>query len=289
MKNIVIILRQQLYRLFLLLLGVISLYVISTTFLFASFNVSSDSMYPELRTNEKIVVFKPTIGGRLFNPISAIRGKEMDVYRMWGMREIRRNDVVVFNYPYKEWNRWNHITMNLKRYYVKRCIGLPGDSIYCRDGIYRVLGTNCMLGNLIMQNDLQEAAYSIFPRPSYIEDCALGWDISNWGPIYVPQKGDMIEINNSNYNLYKKMIEWEGGYCINSVSDEAFMSGRRRIKYRFKHSYFFMAGDNAPQSIDSRFWGLVPDIFIVGKVAFVIGSNGMSSKSAIKSFFRTLE
>lgn len=42
------------------------------------------------------------------------------------------------------------------------------------------------------------------------------------------------------------------------------------MQYTFKHDYFFMAGDNVAQSNDSRYWGFVPDVFIVGVASYVI-------------------
>lgn len=38
----------------------------------------------------------------------------------------------------------------------------------------------------------------------------------------------------------------------------------------FKSNYYFMSGDNSMNSVDSRFWGLIPEDFIVGKGNLVI-------------------
>ena len=49
---------------------------------------------------------------------------QLPYYRLPGISKIERNDVVVFNYP-RELER----PVDLKTFYVKRCIGLPGDTI----------------------------------------------------------------------------------------------------------------------------------------------------------------
>ena len=54
--------------------------------------------------------------------------------------------MLVFNFPYPE-NRWNSISMDVMRYYVKRCIALPGDTLEIRGGRYKVRGCGERLGN----------------------------------------------------------------------------------------------------------------------------------------------
>lgn len=272
------IVSRYIKRLTILFLALIILYMLSVIFLFATFRVTSESMNPELQKNDFLIVYKPTLGARLFNVFAAIKGEDFHVYRMPGLRDFKRNDIVVFNYPYKEWDTWDHITLNLKEYYVKRCIGLPGDSILAKNGIFEVLGVNCTLGNYSMQDRASGSSFDSIPRPSYIDDCDLGWNLHDWGPIYVPKKDDSILIDKNNYHLYKKIIEWESDLPIDSLSEG--------IQYRFKHNYYFVAGDNTLHSIDSRYWGLVPDDFIVGKVSFAIGNSKKSFLHVISDFRR---
>ncbi len=53
---------------------------------------------------------------------------QLPQYRLPGFSEVKRNDVVVFNYPAE----YEHPT-DLKTNYIKRCIGLPGDIIQVKD------------------------------------------------------------------------------------------------------------------------------------------------------------
>lgn len=50
----------------------------------------------------------------------------------------------------------------------------------------------------------------------------------------------------------------------------------RMMKYTFSDNYYFMAGDNVAESMDSRYWGLVPEDFIVGRAVMVIWSKNRS-------------
>lgn len=76
-----------------------------------------------------------------------------------------------------------------------------------------------------------------------------------------------IRMDRRNAAIYRELIEWEqqGSLRVDSAGvvslDDKPLEG-----YRFGHDYYFMAGDNVPASHDSRFWGLLPDEFIVGKV-----------------------
>ena len=91
-----------------------------------------------------------------------------------GFRKIRRNDVVVFNFPHP--NDWSRIEMHILKYYIKRCIGLPGDTLSIRNGQFCVSGVNETLGNALSQKrigltrseDFQPGIYKSFPFDSLL-------------------------------------------------------------------------------------------------------------------------
>ena len=117
---------------------VVALFVVMQIFLFSSFKIPSNSMEPGLIAGDYVLVNKLIPGARLFNVFASLRGEQVQIVRLPGLREIRRNDVVVFNYPYP--NDSDKIGMHMMKYYIKRCLGLPGDSLSIVNGYYRVNG-----------------------------------------------------------------------------------------------------------------------------------------------------
>ena len=101
-----------------------------------SFRIPTESMQPTLIPGDYILVEKWTMGGRIFDLPDAAEGKEVEIRRLPGFGKVERNDVLVFNFPHH--HRWDSIGMDLMVYYVKRCIGLPGDTVSIRNGYYRV-------------------------------------------------------------------------------------------------------------------------------------------------------
>ena len=64
--------------------------------------------------------------------------------------------------------------------------------------------------------------------------------------------------------MYGRLIEWEQKKPL-TVRDGHVCLGDSLIRsYRFCENYYFMGGDNLDISKDSRYWGLVPEPYIVG-------------------------
>jgi signal peptidase I len=245
-------------------------YFAGLIFLFASFKVPSGSMHPALVDGDVVFVWKPTLGARLFNIFDALDGKRVTVYRVPGLRKIRRNDVLVFHIPYPKSNE--RMEMHLLKYYVKRCVGLPGDTVEVRNGFYHVGGGALPPGNMESQQRLSGRDSASFPKEAYLtfpHDSVLRWNILRFGPLYIPAKGDVLEMNRTNFVLYGKLVEWERQASLTFRNDTVFMDGSPLASYRFEKNYYFMAGDWTEDSRDSRYWGLAPEEYVVGKVAFV--------------------
>ena len=233
-------------------------------FLFSSFKIPSDSMEPELTIGDNILVLKPTIGPRVFNLFASMRNEQTEIYRIPGIKKIQRNDILVFNFPNP--NSWNKIEMHILKYYIKRCVGLPSDTLSIQNGFFHVKGIETSLGNMESQNKIatteqfEDGIFHSFPF-----DSIISWNIKDFGPLYIPGKGDSITLNQTNCRLYRKLIEWEQQGSLQYKDSTIFLNGTPINGYRFQKNYYFMAGDNGMNSQDSRYWGLLPEEYIVGK------------------------
>ena len=73
-------------------------------FCFATFRIPSDSMYPTLQPGDNILVNKWVMGARIFDIWEAAEEKEVEIYRLPGLGKVKRNDVLVFHFPYPRSN-----------------------------------------------------------------------------------------------------------------------------------------------------------------------------------------
>lgn len=242
------------------------------------YSIPSDSMSPAIEPGDFILVNKLSFGARMYRNFDFLKnGTEPETWRVKGYAPIRHGDVLVFNFPYSK--GWNKIQMHLSRFYVKRCIGIPGDTLCIRNAFYEINGKQGF-GNLQDQQMIADYGGD-FPQGIYHTipfDRRLDWTIREMGPLYIPRKGDRVVMDTLTCRLYNKMIEYESGVRIHERADGIYGNDSLMNEYTFRTNWYFMGGDKMWNSQDSRYIGLIPEEFIVGKATLVLTSKDPESE-----------
>jgi signal peptidase I len=212
--------------------------------------IGSPSMEPTLLPGDYVLVNKlpfavplagsPFLQGMLPVPI---------VHR--GRSVVRRGDILVFRYP----GRVQDLPSQSRPLFVKRCIGLPGDTLLIEGGKVSV-GSH------------------VFDLPAMRNTGA------RFGPYVVPARGTVVALNRRSLELYGELFSREGHHIGLDREDSVRLDGVRCPSYTFRQNYVFVVGDNLGDSFDSRSWGPVEERRIEGKAVLLYWSQDPTAPHA---------
>jgi len=235
------------------------------TFVVEAFRIPSGSMENTLLVGDFLLVNKLVYGLRTprYVPLTNVAIPSVSLPPF---KNVQRGDVIVFEFPGESEQREHGESVN----YIKRAIGLPGDTVELRTGRVFINGreltfpTHAKAGKG-MRHPHWQRSYRLYPPGS-------GFTEDRYGPLVVPKRGDVIELSRANFDRWRTLIRREGHVPRITSDGKIMIDGIETSSYEVKRDYYFVLGDNRENSLDSRYWGFVSEDHLIGEALLVYWS-----------------
>lgn len=306
------------------------------TFFIEAYTIPTPSMESSLLVGDFLFVSKVNYGPRtpetpiafpfahhtmpIINTKAYWDGIKLPYYRLPGLSDVKKGDVVVFNYPMEADSPFFR-PVDKRENYIKRCQGTPGDTLKLINAQVYVNGKaapnpefgqtsyNVHTNGSELNPDIIEQLHlsdimqmtntdyemhmtrqsaatlrtysnilSVTPKidpagtyngETFPKDPHYKWSVDNFGPVIIPKKGWTVKLDSLTLPIYRRAIEVYEGNKLEVKGKDILINGQKTDSYTFKMNYYWMMGDNRHNSLDSRFWGFVPEDHIVGKALFI--------------------
>ena len=231
---------------------ILAIVLVVRSFLIEPFNIPSSSMVPTLYTGDFIAVNKYAYGIRL--PL--VNTKVLD------LGAPQHGDVVVFRYP-----------ENPKIYYIKRVIGVGGDTVSFNNGQLSVNGKAIATTPANFTPDPKMTAQLYPPGKTETGEVVTAEQAAQLGNQEELSAKYVQESPSSNHQHLVRYLGVKNWYqyasFLQQASPQLMASQGQQWQLTVPKGHYFVMGDNRDRSADGRFWGFVPDENLAGKAVYV--------------------
>ena len=137
-------------------------------------------------------------------------------------------------------------------------------------------------GNLVKENDSGMFTLgNVWPLGNN-----WNWTRSDTGEFWIPKRGSTLHLTLNNLPLYRRAITAYEGNTLDVKDGKIYINGKEADHYTFKYDYYWMMGDNRDRSLDSRYFGLVPEDHIIGQPMLILASFDNERSLTEPGYFR---